>query len=191
MKEIIVWVNANSGFLSLIFSFMVATATVTYVIFTIKLANETRRLRKAQTEPLVSVTIEPLEPHINFMELRVQNVGLGPAYNLAFKITPDVSIGNELLNKRTPLNGLNYLRPGQAISSFLCRWNEFNPKEFTVRAMYKNSEGKLLEETFDINLNQYDGLHRLGKPTLVEIADNILEINKTLQKLTQLISKRQ
>lgn len=53
MNALITWVNVNSGFLSLVFSFTVAAATVAYVIFTVKLANETRRLRKAQTEPLL------------------------------------------------------------------------------------------------------------------------------------------
>lgn len=189
MNALITWVNVNAGFLNLLFSFAVAAATVAYVIFTVKLANETRKLRKAQTEPLLSVTIEPMELHINFMELRVQNIGLGPAYNLDFKITPDVAISNEVLAKRTPLNGFNYMRPGQVVSSFLCRWDEINPKEFTIRAAYKNSDDNLLENVFTINLNQYDSLHRLGKPPLVEIGDNVSKINETLQELTQAIAK--
>lgn len=190
MRELISWVNVNSGFLNLLFSFTVATATVAYVIFTVKLANETRRLRKAQTEPLISVTIEPLEPHINFMELRVQNIGLGPAYNLSFNVTPSVLVGNDLLAKKTPLSGFNYLRPGQIITSFLCRWNELNPKEFTIKAVYKNTSDESLEETFFINLNQYDALERLGKPPLVDIAEKISKINETLSKLTQAISDK-
>jgi hypothetical protein len=72
-----------------IFSGSVVAATIAYVVLTWKLVSETRKMREAQTEPKVFVTIQPREEWINFMDLVIQNIGLGPAYNIEFEVHPD------------------------------------------------------------------------------------------------------
>lgn len=50
LSDGIVFLNDNSGAFTVIFAFIVAIATVIYVILTWRLISETRRLREAQTE---------------------------------------------------------------------------------------------------------------------------------------------
>ena len=51
------FLNQNSGAFTVIFSALVAIATIVYAILTGRLVSETRKMRGVQTEPKVSVTI--------------------------------------------------------------------------------------------------------------------------------------
>ncbi|MGH9203325.1 MAG: hypothetical protein ACRD2A_19020, partial [Vicinamibacterales bacterium] len=75
------FLNRNSGAFNVIFALVVAGATVVYVILTHRLVTETRRMREAQTEPVVLVRIEPSDAWINLILLIVENVGPGAAYD--------------------------------------------------------------------------------------------------------------
>jgi len=83
------FINQNNGFFSILFSAVVAIATVIYAILTWKLVEETRKIRKIQTEPKISIDIQPKEDSIHFIDMIIQNIGLGPAYNIKFTINPD------------------------------------------------------------------------------------------------------
>jgi len=49
---------------SLIFSALVAVSTMVYAVLTWKLVSETKKMREAQTEPKISVSIQPREEWI-------------------------------------------------------------------------------------------------------------------------------
>ena len=69
MQHFLDFLNANSGAINVLFSFIVAFATVIYAVLTIVLVLETRRMRKSQTDPDVVVRIQPSESWINFIRL--------------------------------------------------------------------------------------------------------------------------
>ena len=54
-KLILEFLNQNSGAFSVLFSGLVALATVVYVVLTWKLVSETKKMRKVQTEPKICV----------------------------------------------------------------------------------------------------------------------------------------
>lgn len=83
------FLGQNESAFTVIFSALVAIATLVYAILTWRLVSETRKMREAQTEPNISVTIQPREEWMNFVDLIIQNIGLGPAYNIKFEINPD------------------------------------------------------------------------------------------------------
>jgi hypothetical protein len=115
------YLNQNSGAISVIFSAFVALATIVYAILTWKLVSETRKMREAQTEPKISTTIQPSEEWINFIDMIIQNIGLGPAYNIHFKISPDFEYekGKFLSELGFVKSGLKYLAPNQKFQFFL------------------------------------------------------------------------
>lgn len=176
--------------LTVIFSGVVASATVVYAILTWKLVSETRRMREAQTEPKVSLCIQPREELINFIDLVIQNVGLGPAYDIKFKISPDFEYakGRFLSELGFMKNGVRFIAPNQKIQFFLTsmieNFEEKIEKSFQVTITYKNSVGKTYEDEYPIDFSQFIGLTQLGEPPLYKIAKNIESIQRDIQHLS-------
>lgn len=139
------FLTQNSGAFAVMFSAVVAIATIVYAILTWKLVSETTKMREAQTEPKVSVTIHPREEWINFIDMVIQNIGLGPAYDIKFKINPDFEYakGRFLSELGFMKNGLRYLAPNQKLQFFLTsmieNFEEKTKKLFEIRVTYQNS----------------------------------------------------
>ena len=184
------FLNENSGAFAVIFSAAVAIATIVYAILTWKLVSETRKMREAQTEPKVSVTIQPREEWINLIDMVIQNIGLGPAYNIKFEINPDFEYikGKFLSELGFMKNGLKYLAPNQKLQFFLTsmigNFEEKNKKPFEIRVTYQNSIGKTYKDVYMIDFSQLIGLSQLGEPPLYKIAKNVEEIKKDIHHLS-------
>ena len=184
------FLNQNSGAFAVIFSAIVAIATTVYAILTWKLTSETRKMREAQTEPRVSVTIQPIEEWINFIDMVIQNIGLGPAYNIKFKVEPDFEYAKRKFLSELGFmkNGLRYLAPNQKLQFFLTsmieNFEEKTKNPFEIRVTYQNSVGKKYEDTYMIDFSQLIGLNQLGKPSLYKIAKNIEKIQQDIHHLS-------
>ncbi|MCD6214741.1 MAG: hypothetical protein J7J46_07180 [Candidatus Desulfofervidus sp.] len=183
------FLNENSGAFAVIFSAVVAIATVVYAILTWRLVSETRKMREAQTEPKVSVTIQPREEWINLIDMVIQNIGLGPAYNIKFEINPDFEYmkGKFLSELGFMKNGLKYLAPNQKLQFFLTieNFEEKTKKSFEIRVTYQNSIGKTYKDVYTIDFSQLIGLSQLGEePPLYKIAKNVEEIKKDIHHLS-------
>ncbi|MDK2864886.1 MAG: hypothetical protein PWP37_1078 [Thermotogota bacterium] len=184
------FLNQNSGAFAVIFSAVVAVATVMYAILTWRLTSETRKMREVQTEPKVSVIVQPKEEWINFIDMVIQNIGLGPAYNIKFKINPDFEYakGKFLSELGFMKNGLRYLAPSQKLQFFLTsmieNFEEKTKKTFEIRVTYQNNVGKKYEDVYIIDFSQLIGLSQLGEPPLYKIAKNIEKIQRNIQHLS-------
>lgn len=55
------FLNQNSGAFTVLFSFLVTIATLAYTILTWKLVSETKKMREVQTEPKISIFMQPKE----------------------------------------------------------------------------------------------------------------------------------
>jgi hypothetical protein len=82
-------INQNTGIITTIFTVVVGFATVAYAFLTWSLVSETKRMIEVQTEPKVSAIIQPNEANLNLIDLIVQNIRLGPAYDLEFELNHD------------------------------------------------------------------------------------------------------
>jgi len=184
------FLNENSGAFAVIFSAVVAIATIVYAILTWRLVSETRKMREAQTEPKVSATIQPREEWINFIDMVIQNIGLGPAHNIKFKVNPDFEYakGKFLSELGFMKNGLRYLSPNQKLQFFLTsmieNFEEKTKKPFEIGVTYQNSVGKKYEDVYMIDFSQLIGLSQLGEPSLYKIAENIDKIQKDIHHLS-------
>lgn len=124
MSAFIDFLNANAGAFNLLFSAVVAVATVVYAWLTARLVSETRRLREVQTEPTIEVTYRSHDEAMALLELVVQNIGAGPAYDVTveFSAAPASTAATELVQRLTKINsfsrGIKVLMPRQEFKTF-------------------------------------------------------------------------
>ncbi len=181
------FLGQNESAFTVIFSALVAIATLVYAILTWRLVSETRKMREAQTEPNISVTIQPREEWMNFVDLIIQNIGLGPAYNIKFEINPDFKTftGKFLSEYGFMKNGLNFFASNQKFQFFLVSLVEYFPKEtFEIKVTYQNSIGKTYEDLYLIDFSQFEEVSQLGKAHLYEIANNIEKIQNDIHHIS-------
>ena len=189
------FLNQNSGAFSVIFSCIVTMATVVYAILTWRLVTETKQMREAQTEPIISIILKPKDEWKNFIDLIIKNIGPGSAHKINFQVDPDFEYekGKYLSEINVIKNGLNYLAPGQEINFFLTslveNYNDKIKTAINIKVKYQNMLGNIYEKTFLIDFSEFAGLTWLGTPPLHEIAENIKKIGKNIDHLCSGFSK--
>lgn len=173
-----------------IFTAVVTISTVVYAFLTARLTEETRRMRKIQTEPKIEVALKPREEFVNIVNIYTKNIGLGPAYEITFEITIEAGNegANELIKDFTKPNffntGLNYLGPGKEVLSGFSQMNKMYDKKiesvlnFTVQ--YKGIAGDNYEEQFRIDFSEFKGTSKLGKPHLYAIAQSFEKLQRDI-----------
>ena len=199
ISELLTFLNENSGAIGVVFSALVTTATLVYAILTWKLVNETRRMRKAQTDAKVTVRVEPRKEMINFIDFIICNEGMGPAYNVQFNLKPhslqikDESIIDKINSLGFIQNGIKYLSPNQEIRTFLTSLLEnFEKKidtKFYIYISYRNASGEQSEDNYLIDMSIFKGINQLGKPPLYSIAKSLEEIQKDFHNISTGFSK--
>lgn len=187
------WFIDNQELATLLFTGVVAVSTVIYAILTAYLVIETIKMRKVQTEPKIAVYFGHMEDLINFGNLYVQNIGLGPAYNISFKIEHEGSdkgaelLLNDFLTTKFFERGLNYLGPGQKVKShFTALSSEFEVKVKTVlivKVQYASSTSDKHSDEYRIDFSEIEGVGQLGKSNLYTIANSIEQIQKDVSNL--------
>lgn len=191
--EPINFLNANAGVFNLLFSLVVAAATVFYAFLTKRLVLETERMRRAQTEPSVSVRVEPHDDFLNIAILIVENVGAGPAYDLRLSASPDFEIkpGHKLSGMGLFKHGMRYLAPRQRVtlilSSMIDQTKEIEKADgrfrFSVTATYRDVFGREHKETYPLDFLHFLGLTRVGTPALRSIANDLEKIRTSVAHL--------
>jgi len=189
-QPVLDFLNLNSGSFNVLFTFIVALATGIYAILTWRLVAETEKLRIAQTEPDVSVIIQPREDWINFVDMIIKNIGSGPAYEVKFRVSPDFEFRKgEYLSKLNFIeNGIKHLSPQQKFHFYLTNMTEDFEKKikspFDMEVTYKNKFGKQYKNTFRIDFSELSGLNQLGEPPLHKIAKNMEKIQSDIHHLS-------
>lgn len=187
---ILEFLDQNESVFTVIFSAVVAIATIVYAILTWRLVSETRKMREVQTEPKIAVIVQPREEWIGLIDMIIQNIGLGPAYDIKFEIKTNYEKydGRCLSEYGFIRNGLKYFGPNQKLQFFLTSLTEkFEEKiknSFEIKVTYKNYVGKIYEDIYVIDFSQFDGLNQLGEPPLHEIAKNIKAIQKDINSIS-------
>ena len=169
--------NQNSGAFLVLFSFIVAIATVVYAKLTSNLVKETKKMRKIQTDPNISVFVQPGG---RFVNLVIQNIGLGSAYNINFASDPDFKIFDDLLFSELSFvkNGIKYLAPNQKLwvlsASVYKAEKKIEPIKITVS--FQNSEKKSYCNSFIINFSEFFDLGMLEEAIQKEISISLKKI---------------
>lgn len=190
LNLVISFLNNNSGAI-------LAITTLVYAIITGRMLYETKRMRESHTEPYVFVNIQPLEKAQSILNLVIQNIGPGPAYELKFKVEPDIALksGHNLSEVNLMKQGFRYLAPNQKLECIIASAiEEAKKKEKTIHYLtvyYKNKKKKNYEHTYILDFTEYFGmLYSQSDPykSIVERLDAIHgDINKVIGAATSKI----
>lgn len=170
--------------------YILVGSTVIYVFFTAMLFIENRKMREAQTEPELAIIIEPREEWVGILDIYIQNVGAGVAYDIKLGTDRDFSIGE----KENPIskisyfkNGINCLAPGRELRLFSTITsmisNEQRDSPLRIGAVYQNSFRKKRSRDLFIDFSQFDDLSQIDKPVIYEIADSFKKLQEDVHKL--------
>lgn len=190
MTNMLAFLDQYVGALTVLFTGVVTLATAVYAVLTWVLVAETRKMRKVQTEPKLEVTLRSVDEAIHIQRLHVRNIGLGPALHI--KLKPRVVAGGDqaqaLVDEFTKTNffrtGVSYLGPGEErYSHYSDMSKDHEYKIASVLAFdvsYRSATGDSYEETLIIDMSEYKGTYKLGKPHLYSIALSLERLQKDL-----------
>ena len=191
--EVVNFLNQNSGALQAVFAGIVMLATVVYACLTAQLVAETKRMREVQTEPKIEITASPREEFVNIITLRIENIGLGSAYNIGFVLsglsnsTGEGQLIEDFSKSQFLAKGLRYLGPRQILHSGFTQITEnFEEKikaRLNIEVTYNNATGKTYKDTIPILFEEFDGYGSIGKPNLYAIAQSLEKIQKNFEHL--------
>ena len=174
--------------------------TSIYVIVTIYLFLETKKLRLLQTRPKVAVYVEPSKIHINLIELVVRNDGNGPARDITFEVVPSENCNKnclEILKEIKSLGfvkkGIAYLSPGQEIRSYLInlckKENIIYSTQFFTKVKYTDiDKNEKFSDQHSIDFGMLEGLKVLGDDPLTSMSNNLKDINNVMNNMRSYLS---
>lgn len=184
-------INASS-------TLVIAAFTAIYAVVTIWLASETRKLRRVQTTPRVTIRAEETHYGFNGFDLTIQNEGAGVAKNVRFKFEGDPSFFRNAFRGDGPptipelpivKNGLDYLEHGQVFRFPLgtVMPDEFDraarcPWKFNVQ--YEDIYGKLYSNDYTVDFAIFSG-GMFETNHMQEISDQLKEISTALNSESQ------
>jgi hypothetical protein len=187
------FLRENQAVITLVFAFAVTVSTIVYAILTWRLVSETRRMRKAQTDPEISVSLIQNENSINFIDLVTENIGLGSAYNIKFDILKDFKLSKRMLSEVGFIkNGITYLSPRQSMKSWIASFlhdKELVNKSIELKVTYNNSLSEQYTKQFILNFSQFAFIKQLGTPPLIKIGEHLESIEKNINDITSGLKK--
>jgi hypothetical protein len=187
---------------------LTATATVAVTALTFVLAKESWQLRLLQVaqvrelqlesiRPNISVYLEPSHVGVNFINVRVSNLGKGIARRVNFQITDRDGVAiqdglNVVASKFFKLaifrKGIESLGVNQVISSFLFSVPQLNgelggkifEQYVGIRVRFQDVEGTLYSNEFSIDFAEFEGIVELGGSPVYNISKELQKIREQL-----------
>ena len=176
----------------IVFSGTVAASTVVYAVLTWRLVSETRSLRKAQTDPQLSVSVESDRGDPNGrVDLVIRNHGGGAAQNITLEFEGDPTHFSEtrpIDQVGMIANGIRYLEPHGSRRIPLGwlfgdgKFEKAMQEPWVFNVGYKDSLGKDKIDTFTIDFGQFSGLMITSSP-MSKIAKGLESIEKQIKQL--------
>ncbi len=188
---------SNSQIVSSIF-LMIFTGVLAY--YTYYLYQETKKNREYQiqlNQPELSVIFEPSKEYINWINIKIKNIGRSPLYDLELeKVNNDfVCFNGKKVSKLKYLQKINYLRPDQEIKQFFISLadgkNKPEKMQFSLFFKYKNRKDRIFRKGFDFDFTQFYDMSQLGEEPLNKIAKDLGNIEKNIGHLASGFKKLQ
>lgn len=204
--EIINFLDKHQGFFLVLFAAAVwwvtrrqAQASVKYAQLTELLLDENVLIRKAQTNPLLSVSLVAHEYVFGFVDLQIKNEGGGAARNVRFSIEPEPGADEELLSVLKNFGfveaGISYLGPRQEIRTFFASCVERGDIRLKTRigvvAVYNTPQAETRTERFVLDFYAYRNYSQLGTPPLIALTQTLDHVRTSLDNLTRAAAPKQ
>lgn len=195
------WLSVAIYFLTLVAAVFAAVIAKKALDENKRMANDNQRLVDAQTSPFVDVQLEIMPESINWIRLKISNLGLSSAFNITFKIK-DQHPSNEATTKvieqfmliEFMKSGLNYLSRGDVRYTTFVNLlegdkergftvEEFLATLFTIEISYKDQKQKEFKFDFILAMNELNGSYQIGKTIEEQLVSQIKHLNSNLKSL--------
>lgn len=185
---------------------LTATATVAVTALTFVLAKESWQLRLLQIaqirglqlesiRPDISVYLEGSQVSINFINIRVSNLGKGIARRVSFQIVDrggaaipqgQHTVADKFFKLAIFRKGIESFGVNQVISSYLFSFPQLNDelggKVFEqyvgIRVSFQDVEGTQYSNEFSIDFAEFEGIMELGGSPIYNISKEIQKIRE-------------
>ncbi len=153
------------------------------------LAAEARKTREMYKQPLVVVTIEPGSKESLYMNLVIENVGMGLARNIRIQAEPDFEViassPNATFNNYTFLK-LDVLKPGQAVTHSLGTFKDLKEIRAVVVSRYDDIDGKTHLFSSFLDATVFRGLAYTSPTHEQKLIKSISAIEEHLKKISKM-----
>lgn len=174
----------NGAAVTALFTVVLAFSTIGLAYLTGMLAVETRRLRRAGTEPELVAYLLPDRRHKTIVNFEIANIGQGAAREIQFRFIADAEdfVRHEVrLAAEDKARRIAVLPQGERLSTLFAQGFELfkdTPlKPFTVAVRHRASKK---EELFHLDVSDFKGLITVGVPADHEMAEALKKMERTL-----------
>jgi hypothetical protein len=168
-------------------------------IMTVLIIKESRLMRKYYSTPEISVFLKFAEASPDLMFLHIENLGMGTAYNVKFKLIEDFkyyqSNAVKLINKGVFREKLQHFYPKQQfkylVGSVQGKKDDKFMDPIIIHVNYNDDSGNSYERIFNLNIDLYSGLGIIspGDTHIRVISYRLEKIQKDFNVLTSEIIK--
>ena len=187
LSEIIDFFNENAGFIQALFSFLIFSVTVIYVIINSLMHVEMKKTREMSESPEISIRLEKIKS--GFYNIVIENISDVPVYELHFLKYPSLQTYGDKTSEDIGFlrYGIRYMAPHQSYESFFLNYPSINDKLQTIEfhIEYKNKNNKIFNQNFEINLSLFYNKSSLGKSFNEELLEELTEIKKSINSLKE------
>lgn len=176
---------------------IVAFAAIMTSILTFFMIKESRRMRKHYSSPELSIYLKNAEASPTLLFLFIENLGMGTAYDVSFKLENDFKHykydGFKLSNKAMFKKRLEYFYPQQKFEFLIDSLEGLTSSQLEepliITAFYKDVFGKKYSRKFILNIDLYTSREMItpGDTHARVISYHIEKIQQSLRTLTQLM----
>lgn len=195
MSETVAFINNNAGFIGLIFSFVVTLSTVVYAYLTWQLTSETRRMRKVQSDPVVSIFADMNSMSFGAIDIVCKNEGSGAARDVNFEVSfesgKETPVAQDIHNTFSRLgflkHGIPQLYSGQEVRSFFTtsfgNLDDLVNVDIHFIVRYRSIRGDSFLSKYNVTFKHFYNLSVVGNSQLDDIKKEIAGINKSLSEI--------
>lgn len=178
---------------------IVAFAGIMTSILTILIIRESRLMRKYYSTPEISIYLKFAEASPSLMFLYIENLGMGTAHHVEFKIIEDFKFyqrdAEKLIDKGVFKRELQHFYPKQQfkflVDSLQERTNEELKDPIVIAVRYNDDFGATYNRLYHLEIELYsgDGMMTPGDTHLRVISYRLEQIQKDFGQLTRTILK--
>lgn len=185
------WLNQNSGAINALLTALLTVATAVYVYLTRRLLLESITVRKAASQPAIAIipTLHPL--HMTILNLVIQNVGGGPAYDVKFTVTQRVK-GDGVTDLSAIgfiRNGFKHFAAGQRVEFFMAssvgNLERLKTERLTIDVAYRGSVHGQFNELFEVDFGLFENLPKVNDVPEQEIAQSLGKIESVVSAFSR------
>ncbi len=185
----------NFELYTLFFSAIVTISTIVTLVLNFQLTKEAKLTREHKDTPDINIYFKRAEADASFIFIVFENIGLGYAKKVKFKILQDFNFYHHkifnLTNKGMIIHGKDNFAPNQRVEYFFTDFSQNHEEKLNeklvIRVEYENIFSKKYVKTINLELRELAGESILKPPAdyIGRIAHELKEIKTILKKIQE------